>query len=95
MEVYMFQQLYENFDDEDFDTKEELFYTEEDALEYMKIAIEEELKIIKDIYCGDDEDVEDYCEITELSYSHVTIYIEDELWTSFAVYKKQMMSFGK
>ena len=93
MEVYMFQEVYENHNSCDYDTKEELFYKEEDALEYMKIAIEEELESIRDMYCDDDEDPEDYCEITKLGYDHVTIYMEDEFWISFAVYKKKIMSF--
>ena len=93
MEVYMFQTIYEIHNNCDFDTKEELFYKEEDALEYMKVAIEEELESIRDMYCDDDEDPEDYCEITELGYDHVTIYMEDEFWISFAVCKKKIMSF--
>ena len=91
MEVYMFQEIYEERND--YGTEEELFYREEDALEYMKVAIEEKIKIIKDTYCSDDEDAEDYCEITEHSYDNVTIYMEDEFFISFAVYKKKIMSF--
>ena len=93
MEVYMFQAIYENHNNCDYDTKEELFYKEEDALEYMRVAIEEEIRSIKDIYCDDDDDVEDYCEIAEHDYNNVTIYMEDEFWISFAVCKKKIMSF--
>lgn len=93
MEVYMFQEVYENSIDCEYDTTEELFYKEDDALEYMRVAIEEEIRSIKDMYCDDYDDVEDYCEITELSHSHVTIYMEDEFWISFTVCKKKIMSF--
>ena len=93
MEVYMFQEVYEEHNNCIYDTREELFYKEEEALKYMEIAIEEELRNIKDRYCDDDDDVEDYCEITKHSHDNVTIYMEDEFWISFTVCKKKIMSF--
>ncbi len=94
MEVYMMQKITEDIDGCEYDTHEELFYTWEDANEYMEALFEEEIRILTSMYCdGADDDLEDYCEITE-RYNHKSIYMEDSFWMAFNIEKKIIMSFA-
>lgn len=96
MKVYMFQKIEEMMNDCEYDTHEELFYTEDDAIEYMEYLFEEEIKIIEEIYCYENETAYDYCDITEDKERRIkNIYMEGEFYISFNVYNKQIMRFGK